>query len=93
MFLVPKINEALGPFLCFEYDALLSSLCREHSEPAVVYFVLHEQTAPVLLGVGVNKSFQLHAVTLAIILKLKEILFKVCSVWIYLICLFLFITL
>lgn len=48
-----------------------------------MYFVLHEQTAPVLLGVGVNKSFQLHAVTLAIILKLKELLFKVRSVWVF----------
>lgn len=56
-----------------------------------MYFVLHEQTAPVLLGVGVNKSFQLHAVTLAIILKLKEILFKVCSFWGFLIYPFLFI--
>lgn len=37
-----------------------------------------------LLGAGVNKSFQLHAVTLAIILKLKAILFKVCSDWVFL---------
>lgn len=80
MFLIPKINEVLGPFYVLN---MFSSLCREHSEPAVVYFVLHEQTAPVLLGVGVNKSFQLHAVTLAIILKLKAILFKVCSDWVF----------
>lgn len=37
-------------------------LCKEHSEPVVVKFVLHEQAVPVL-GVEVDKCFQLHAVT------------------------------
>lgn len=37
--------------------------CKEHSEPVVVKFVLHEQAVPVLLGIEVDKCFQLHAVT------------------------------
>lgn len=61
--------------MCIEYDPLLTSLCKEHGEPAVVKFVLHEQAAPVL-NVEVDKCFQLHAVSWAIILTLKEILSK-----------------
>ncbi len=56
-----KLMGSLGLFC---KDVLNMSPCfQEHSEPVVVKFALQEQAVPVLLGVEVDKCFQLCAVT------------------------------
>lgn len=78
----------MGSLGLFCKDVLNMSPCfQEHSEPVVVKFALQEQAVPVLLGVEVDKCFQLCAVTWAIILKLRKILLTI-GVFV---CLFLFV--
>lgn len=57
----------MGSLGLFCKDVLNMSPCfllrKEHSEPVVVKFALQERAVPVLLGVEVDKCFQLCAVT------------------------------